>query len=63
MVDDPDPDHPHRNRFFATLKFLGRWYGGSKDDLTILDADTFSRWVSEENRFASRATKKDSPPA
>ena len=62
MADDPDADYPRKNRFFPTLKFFGMWYGGSKDDLAILDADTFSRWLSEENRFASR-DYKDSPQA
>jgi hypothetical protein len=57
--DDPRADFPPRDRFFPTLQWFGRRFGISKDDLLILDASTFNRWVSEENRFPQRGQKSE----
>lgn len=52
--DDADSDYPRKDRFFPTLRMFGHWYGARKEDFTVLDADTFKRWLGEESRFASR---------
>jgi hypothetical protein len=57
--DDASADFPRKDRFFATLQWFGRIFGISKDDLTILDASTFNRWVSEENSFPPRGHKSE----
>ena len=54
---DADTDFPREDHFFPTLQLFGRRFGISKDDLMILDASTFNRWVSEEDRFPQRGQK------
>jgi|tagenome__1003787_1003787.scaffolds.fasta_scaffold20225121_1 hypothetical protein len=57
--DDADADFPRKDHFFPTLQWFGRRFGISKDDVAILDASTFNRWVSEENRFPQRGQKSE----
>jgi hypothetical protein len=54
---DADTDFPRKDHFFPTLQLFGRRFGISKDDLMILDASTFNRWVSEEDRLPQRGQK------
>jgi hypothetical protein len=55
--DDADADFPRKNNFFSTLQWFGHRFGISRDDLTILDASTFDRWVSEEKRSPQKGQK------
>jgi hypothetical protein len=57
--DDANADFPRKNHFFPTLQWFGRRFGINKDDVIILDAITFNRWVSEENRFPQRGQKSE----
>jgi hypothetical protein len=57
--DDRDADFPRKDQFFSTLDWFGRAFGINTDDLTILDASTFNRWVSEENRFPPRVQQSE----
>ena len=57
-ADDPDADFPGQDRFFPTLQSFQRRFGVSKDDLTVLNTDTFNQWLSQEDRFASRHNQK-----
>ena len=52
--DDPDADFPSKNRFFPTLEMFRTGFGASKNDFTVLDVPVFDRWLSEQDRFASR---------
>jgi hypothetical protein len=56
--DDGEVDFPGKDRFFPTLQWFERRYGVGRADLTILDSETFNRWLGEEDRF-----KRDTPTA
>lgn len=49
--DDEGAKFPGRDRFFPTLKWFGRRFGVSKENLTILEPDIYTRWLSQEGRF------------
>ncbi len=59
--DDAAADYPRKDRFIPTLRMFGHWYGASKEDFTVLDPDTFNRWLAEENRFATHRQEDKSP--
>jgi hypothetical protein len=53
FVSCPDPTigFPEKDRFIATLRSFELFSGVSKENLTILDATTYNRWLIEEDRF------------
>lgn len=62
-TDDGNSDFPRKDNFFPTLKWFGRRFGIGQEDLTILDTNTFDRWLSEENRFVSQREQSGEPSA
>jgi hypothetical protein len=57
---DEQADFFERGRFFPTLKSFARQLGVSNENLRILDPDAYARWLRQEDRFDSPASKKES---
>jgi hypothetical protein len=51
--DDPTPNFYGRDSFVATLKLFRQRFGVQKENMTILDSNTFNRWLTEEDGFES----------
>jgi hypothetical protein len=49
--DDAGTEFPSKGRFFATIKSFGQRFGVQKGNVSVLDAKTFNRWLTEEERF------------
>jgi hypothetical protein len=56
-ADEEGIEFPHKGRFCPTLQSFGLRFGVRKENLRILEPDTFDRWLSQEDRFESSGSK------